>query len=138
MTANETIAPQRSGVYRTPPDADALRDRARAQDLAWLEADCARVRSKPALLDAIAAAADFPAWFGHNWDALADSLRDFSWCPAAGYVLRLRDTGAARQALAAEWPTLIAVLNEVSCDWKARGKPFVAFVDGAAELPAWT
>jgi len=138
MTANDTIAPERSGVYCTAERADALRDRARTQGLAWLEADLASARSKSALLDALAAAADFPAWFGRNWDALEDSLTDFSWRPAAGYVLRLRNTEAARQALAAEWRTLIEVLQAVACDWKARGKPFVVVVDGAPDLPAWT
>lgn len=138
MTVHEAITPQRSGVYRTAPDLAVFRDRARAQGLAWLEVDLGNVRSKSALLAAVAGAAGFPAWFGHNWDALRDSLADFSWLPAAGYVLRLSKTEPASQALAGEWPALIDVLHTVSCDWKARGKPFIAFVDGAAELQAWT
>ena len=40
-----------------------------------------------ALLDAIAAAFDFPDYFGANWDALEECLRDMSWAPAGGYVL---------------------------------------------------
>lgn len=138
MTAHKTITPQRSGVYRTTRDLAVFRDRARAQGLAWLEVDLGSVRSKSALLAAVAGAADFPAWFGHNWDALRDSLADFSWLPAAGYVLRLSNAEAARQALVGEWPALIDVLHAVSCDWKARGKPFIALVDGAAGLQAWT
>jgi hypothetical protein len=29
----------------------------------------------------------FPAWFGHNWDALADCLGDLSWWITRGHVL---------------------------------------------------
>lgn len=65
------------------------------------------VDSKPAFLDAVARALDFPAWTGRNWDALADSLTDLSWLPAGPQVLvwsapeRLRaaDPGAYRVAV---------------------------------------
>ncbi|MFC6090625.1 barstar family protein [Saccharothrix lopnurensis] len=36
---------------------------------------------------AIAEALDFPDWFGHNLDALYDSLTDLSWLPAGEHVL---------------------------------------------------
>jgi hypothetical protein len=57
--------------------------------------------SKRAALDAIAAALSFPDWFGHNLDALHDSLTDLSWLPAGEHVLvwshpevlRARDPG---------------------------------------------
>lgn len=126
----------RSGVYRTPADTDGLRERAVAARLAWFEADLADARSKAQVLTTLAAACEFPLGFGHNWDALADSLRDFSWRPAGGYVLRLRNGALAQRALGAEWNTLLVVLREAARDWKAHGKPFVAFVDGA-KLPAW-
>jgi ParB-like chromosome segregation protein Spo0J len=136
VTATTAFTAERSGVYRTPADVHGLRERAVAARLAWLEADLARVRGKAEVLAALAAAAELPAEFGHNWDALADSLGDFSWRPAAGYVLYLRNTAAARRALGAEWATLLEVLREVAREWKARGKVFVALVDDAT-LPAW-
>jgi RNAse (barnase) inhibitor barstar len=37
--------------------------------------------------DEIAAAMQFPYYFGDNWDALNDCLTDLSWLPAAKYVL---------------------------------------------------
>jgi hypothetical protein len=36
-------------------------------------------RGKRELLALLARQLVFPAWFGHNWDALSDCLRDFHW-----------------------------------------------------------
>ena len=41
------------------------------------------VRSKKGLLDALARGLGLPATFGHNWDALEESLREFSWAHGA-------------------------------------------------------
>ncbi|MEV6761744.1 barstar family protein [Streptomyces sp. NPDC051105] len=46
--------------------------------------DLAGVADKAGLMDRTAAALSLPDWFGRNWDALADSLRDPSvWPPEA-------------------------------------------------------
>jgi RNAse (barnase) inhibitor barstar len=39
----------------------------------------AGIQDKAGLLSAFYEAARFPAYFGNNWDALNDCLRDFSW-----------------------------------------------------------
>jgi RNAse (barnase) inhibitor barstar len=39
------------------------------------------------LLQAVSAALRFPDYFGENWDALDDCLKDMAWLPAAGCVL---------------------------------------------------
>ncbi|OLR95500.1 barnase inhibitor [Actinokineospora bangkokensis] len=39
------------------------------------------------MLTAVAEAMAFPDWFGHNLDALFDSLTDLSWLPAGEHVL---------------------------------------------------
>ena len=41
----------------------------------------AGIESKDALLSLYAEKLRFPDWFGHNWDALEDCLRDLSWLP---------------------------------------------------------
>lgn len=128
---------ERSGVYRTPPPAERLRERAVAARFAWLEADLADAHTKTKLLASLATAGGFPASFGHNWDALADALGDLSWRPAAGYVLRLLNTSQTQRDLGTDWDTLLDVLRAAAVEWKARGKPFVVLVDDAA-LPAWS
>jgi RNAse (barnase) inhibitor barstar len=45
------------------------------------------ITSRHGAIEAIAAALSFPEWFGHNLDALHDSLTDLSWLPAGEHVL---------------------------------------------------
>ena len=60
---------------------------------AWI--DGGAVPAKAELMEALAAAFKFPAYFGRNWDALLDCLRSLhEELPAAGYALVIRNSGA--------------------------------------------
>ncbi|QQQ78161.1 barstar family protein [Saccharothrix sp. 6-C] len=50
-----------------------------------------RCRTATALFDEMAAALQFPAHFGGNWNALRDVLSDLSWVPAEAYLLVVED-----------------------------------------------
>ncbi len=52
--------------------------------------DATTIKADDDLLDAIATALRFPDYFGGNWDAFDECLRDMSWAPAAGYVLTVK------------------------------------------------
>jgi hypothetical protein len=75
--------------------------------------DGAACRTRAGLFAEWAHALRFPEYFGHNWDALADSLRDV--LAAAGPTLVVAD---AAQLLADEPPAeltrLLAVLDDVA------------------------
>jgi hypothetical protein len=45
------------------------------------------VTSKADLLRFLAAHLSFPDYFGHNWDALDECLRDLAWLPATEVIL---------------------------------------------------
>ncbi|HEV7908900.1 MAG TPA: barstar family protein [Pseudonocardiaceae bacterium] len=45
------------------------------------------ITSRHEAMEAIASALSFPDWFGHNLDALYDSLTDLSWLPPGEHVL---------------------------------------------------
>ncbi|GLZ34008.1 hypothetical protein Lesp02_61960 [Lentzea sp. NBRC 105346] len=47
---------------------------------------------RKAQIAAIAAALSFPDWFGHNLDALYDSLTDLSWLEKGEHVLIVQST----------------------------------------------
>ena len=116
----------RSGVYRVSR-ADETLDAAREGGLALAQVSYAQ---KSRLMENLAAALGFPAWFGANWDALEDCLADLSWRPASGYVL-LFDNAQAGDDLG----VLVDVLRASAESWAARGKPFFAvFVDPRGEL----
>jgi RNAse (barnase) inhibitor barstar len=66
------------------PDPAALRE----AGLHVAELDGGSISSKEDLMDAVAAALEFPDYFGGNWDALDECLRDLgTWLPAEGYVV---------------------------------------------------
>jgi RNAse (barnase) inhibitor barstar len=56
------------------------------------------VTDKKTLLVAVASALDFPDYFGGNWDALLDCLRDMGWTDADTHVIVVRDAGRMRAA----------------------------------------
>lgn len=49
-------------------------------------------RDKKGQIAAIAEALSFPDWFGHNLDALYDSLTDLSWLENGEHVLVVQST----------------------------------------------
>lgn len=117
----------RSGVYRASR-ADEIIDATRGGKLF-----VARVQfgDKEGLLKNMAAALEFPAWFGGNWDALEDCLSDLSWRDASGHVLVFENPQAGD-----EFGVLVDVLRSSAEWWAARGRPFFAvFIDPARGLP---
>jgi hypothetical protein len=117
----------RSGVYRAAR-ADEITDAVRGSKLSVAKIAFAE---KKTLLKNIAAALDFPDWFGANWDALEDCLSDLSWRKADGHVL-LFEHAKPGDDLGA----LIDVLRSSAEFWAGRGKPFFAvFIDPARALP---
>lgn len=134
-TANLTAS--RCGIYRTPPHIDTVRKSATAAGLTWLEMPLAAVTAKAQFLALCKTQMKLPPHFGENWDALADCLRDFEWLKSKGYVLHLSGGENFARAAADDYHTALAVLREAADFWKGRGTPFVVFVDGAADLPAF-
>jgi hypothetical protein len=114
----------RSGVYRAGR-ADEIVDAASGSKLRLARIAYAE---KAALLKAIAAALEFPHWFGGNWDALEDCLSDL---PGAGHVLLFEHPQRGD-----DLGVLIDVLRSSAEHWAARGKPFFAvFIDPGRALP---
>jgi len=74
------------------------------------------IESKEELLDAIAEGFGFPDWFGRNWDALEECLRDLD-AVNDGYALVITDA----TALWAERPRVSGTLVEVWLDAAADG-----------------
>ena len=70
------------------------------------------MRTVAAFFNEIASALQFPPYFGENWAAFEDCMRDLDWLPASAYVLVLWD---AEELLADEpadvWDYAIDVLR---------------------------
>ena len=114
----------RSGVYRAG-SAAAIVDAARESGV-----DLARIDARDGVLESIAKALDFPAWFGRNWDALEDCLGDLSWRRGSAQVL-LFDACPGGD----ERGVLLDVLRSTAQYWAERRRPFFAvFLDPGRSL----
>ena len=121
-----------SGVYRAARAEEPLAT-ARARGLHVARIALAARADKQRLLGALAAALDFPDWFGGNWDALEDCLTDLSWIPSAGYLILLEGCGGLPSD---DFGVLRDVLASAAEFWSERGKPFyVVIVGGPDSLP---
>ena len=87
-------------------------------------------RDKADLLERTAQSMQFPAWFGHNWDAWFDCLADLGWHDRApGYVVILRHAEGLRRAVPEAFDTALSILEDVARVWVTRGVAFRAFID---------
>lgn len=85
--------------------------------------DGAEIADKAGLMDALAAAFRFPAYFGKNWDALLDCLRSLpDELPAKGYVLAVRNSGAFLAASPKDLADFTAVAGEAASFLKEKFK----------------
>jgi Barstar (barnase inhibitor) len=85
------------------------------------------VRSEENLLLHYEKEGKFPGWFGRNWDALLDCLRDFSWVTERRIVVIHEDLPLSNDAR--ELRIYLEILQTAVNDWKeVRKGPF-------AELP---
>lgn len=73
------------------------------------------IRSKDELLAVLARTGHFPDYFGHNWDALLDCLRDFGWISNRRIVIMHSDLPLLD--CAADCKTYLEVLRDAVNDW---------------------
>jgi len=119
-----------SGIYRAARAADVLRA---AKGLRVARIELAAVSDKAGLLQAVARALEFPAWFGGNWDALEDCLTDLSWHKSGGHVLLIEGAHALPQD---DLGVFRDILASAAAFWTERARPFFAvFIGGDATLP---
>ncbi|MER5487943.1 barstar family protein [Streptomyces sp. NPDC002812] len=104
------------------PLAPAL-EAAEAAGWVTVRLDLDGVRSKAELMRRCGAALEVPEYFGGNWDALADALRDLSWLPAApGRLLVVTSWRGYAEGRPADWETLREVLEEAVDFWRAESE----------------
>ncbi|MBL8433304.1 MAG: barstar family protein [Zoogloea sp.] len=99
--------------------------------------DLARVTTKETFLEAIGKALDFPDWYGHNWDALADCLTDLSWMAADGYVVVLEHADAFASAAPTDFATALSIFQDAADTWREDGVPFWTLVGTASDGLDW-
>jgi len=114
-----------SGVYLAPPDGQALREEAQKAGIAWFDLNLTRVESKREFLAACAKGLRLPEWFGGNWDALADCLKDLY----AESMINCRNCGKFAEAAPDDYATALEIFRDAATYWKERTSTFLVLVD---------
>ena len=86
--------------------------------------DGAAIGGKQDLMAALSDSLDLPDWFGGNWDALDESLRDLSWLEADGHVLVVEGGDVLWRRQPELAGTLVSVWTGAAASWAAKGIPF--------------
>ncbi len=68
----------KAGVFHLTADVRGIAEAAEAAGLAVFRIDIGHAHDKKDFLNDVSKAMKFPDWFGGNWDALADCLKDLS------------------------------------------------------------
>ena len=119
-----------SGVYRTTQDLNEIARTAKAVKLSVVKLDLRKVRGKKVFLARLAKALHCPPYFGMNWDALSDCMRDLSWLNDNGWVVILFNGQNFAAKNQDEFNTAIDVLQTAAEYWRGQGKPFWVFIYG--------
>jgi RNAse (barnase) inhibitor barstar len=123
---------ERACVYYTEIPADEIIAAAKATGLHAFKVDVRKARGKNEFLDLFATILHFPAYFGRNWDALADCLSDLAWLDGAGWVLILVHCDVFAGNHEETFNRALEVLNAAAASWRERKKPFWVFMQGKA------
>jgi RNAse (barnase) inhibitor barstar len=98
------------------------------------------IRTKEALFEELARHLRFPDYFGANWDALWECIRDLSWLPAGPVVLRHSDLPLAQDV--ANLKKYLSILSDaVEKRWAMPNQDLrdlvIVFPPEAREKIAW-
>jgi hypothetical protein len=78
------------------------------------------INSKSALLEALFVALRFPDYFGGNWDALDECIRDLYWLPSGDVVLTHSDLPLSNDRPSLS--TYLSILKDAVEKWSATGE----------------
>lgn len=122
------------GVYRVD-EATAARIQFSAGALRVWSIDGAVANSRGGFFQALAAALNFPDYFGHNWDAVYDCLTDLA--SADGQSEMLLITGGERfvAGMGPEWTTGQRVFAGAADFWQAGGRMLLVLLVNDTALP---
>lgn len=130
MSADWLNDPARAGVFHLAADPRALASAAASAGLMVIYADIGHAHDKEEFLVQLSKTMRFPEWFGGNWDALADCLKDLSWLQAKGWVVILERSKHFCGGHGHEFKEAMQVMAEAAEYWRGEGKPFWTLIGG--------
>ena len=76
-----------------------------------------RCQTKPQLLQEWAAALQFPAYFGHNWDAFDECITDLWWLPPTRYLFIVTRSDLLLTQEARDLTIFFEILHRAAQSW---------------------
>jgi hypothetical protein len=130
------------GVFVAESSDTALNFAAEAMDdglfVAWIDGE--RIAGEADFLIEAARTLRFPDYFGHNWNAFEECIRDLEWLPARGYVLVLAGYERFARNDPRNWKIGLDVLKEAVNAWGRTDTPMYVVLqgprDGAPDVSA--
>ena len=124
-----------AGVYHLTADPREFAAEAAAAGLAVYRVDIGHAHGKKDFLDLVAKAMQFPDWFGGNWDAFADCLKDLSWTESAdlrvkGWVVILEKSKHYCAGHRHDFEEAIGALADAAEFWRGEGRPLWTLIGG--------
>ena len=88
------------------------------------------IAGKPQLLEELSKRLSFPGYFGENWDALEECLRDLSWLPPG--VIVVKHAGLPLAGDSPNLATYLSILADAVRAWSASSERELVVVFPAA------
>jgi hypothetical protein len=125
----------RAGPRHLTADAHAFAQAAAEAGLDVYRIDIGHVHDKRDFLARVAKAMRFPDWFGGNWDAFADCLKDLSWTAGAqpggrGWVLILEKSKHYCAGHRHDFEAAVGALADAADYWRGEGRPLWTLIGG--------
>lgn len=88
------------------------------------------LKNKKDLFTTFALVLEFPEYFGNNWDALTDCLRDLEWLPTyKGYILIYKNPELFAWNAPSDFETFLEIVNTVSKYWSDQKIKFLLILN---------
>jgi len=122
----------RGGVFFLPGNVapKAVQQAAKAAGFAFFHIEGKSVERKEQLMNAVATTLRLPKHFGHNWDALEESLVELDWAGSAGVVIYYDHIDGLLTTHADQFETLVEICRDAVASWKEDDTAFVVLFSG--------
>lgn len=117
--------------YTARTSAEKIARQAEARGWRCFYLDGGQIGDKGDFLRVWSEVAVFPPYFGRNWDALDESLRDLAWAPAQGYLVLYDEVAHFAAARPDEFAVALDILQTAVEYWQTTATPMVVLLRGA-------
>ncbi len=121
------------GIYLVDSDLEPVELKAVAtrHNFHFFHIDGHKASSKEQFLQEAGRAMQFPDYYGMNWDAFDECVRDLSWLPAHGYIIFFDHFDHLAGRDPAAWDTARYILHLAIEEWRAESIPFYVLLRGS-------